>query len=168
MLGLIATIPFLFALAQAPGTGGAAAPAVSAPVAPAPGGAPATALAPGGAAPAAAPPAGAAATPPAGAAAQKEPSPLVQFLPLVAIIGLFYFMMIRPQQQEEKKRKERLSRLERNDRVITAGGIYGTVVSVDKDAILLRLGSDPGVKVEFTKASVVRILEDPKEKAKEV
>jgi preprotein translocase subunit YajC len=160
MLGLNATIPLLFALAQAPGTGGAAAPAVSAPVAPAPGGAPAAAPAPGGAAPAA--------TPPAGAAAQKEPSPLVQFLPLVAIIGLFYFMMIRPQQQEEKKRKERLSRLERNDRVITAGGIYGTVVSVDKDAILLRLGSDPGVKVEFTKASVVRILEDPKEKAKEV
>jgi preprotein translocase subunit YajC len=160
MLGLIATIPFLFALAQAPGTGGAAAPAVSAPAVPAPGGAPATAPAPGAAAPAA--------TPPAGAAAQKEPSPLVQFLPLVAIIGLFYFMMIRPQQQEEKKRKERLSRLERNDRVITAGGIYGTVVSVDKDAILLRLGSDPGVKVEFTKASVVRILEDSKEKAKEV
>jgi preprotein translocase subunit YajC len=166
MLGLNATIPLLFALAQAPGTGGAAAPAVSAPAVsapavPAPGGAPATAPAPGGAAPAATPPAG-------GAAAQKEASPLVQFLPLVAIIGLFYFMMIRPQQQEEKKRKERLSRLERNDRVITAGGIYGTVVSVDKDAILLRLGSDPGVKVEFTKASVVRILEDPKEKAKEV
>ncbi len=49
----------------------------------------------------------------------------------------------------------------KNARVVTAGGIYGTVVSSDPEAetVLLRLGADPGVKVEFSRASIVRVIE---------
>ena len=77
------------------------------------------------------------------------------------MIALFYFMILRPQQQQEKKRKEMINQVERNARVLTSGGMYGTVVSVDKDAntVLLRLGNDPGVKVEFSRTAIVQVLD---------
>jgi preprotein translocase subunit YajC len=136
------------------------------------GGAPAAAAPPGptvaaGAPDATAPPGGAT-TPPAPAAKPAEPNAIASLLPLPLIFVLFYFLMIRPQQQQEKKRKESLNLMEKNARVLTAAGMYGTVISVDKDTVLLRLGSDPGVKVECTKASIVRIIDDTKEKTKEV
>lgn len=80
------------------------------------------------------------------------------FLP---VIVLFYFMILRPQQQQEKKRKETINQVERNTRVLTSAGIYGTVVSVDKDAntVLLRLGNDPGVKVEFARSAIAQVFD---------
>ena len=151
MLGLILSL----ALLQSQAPAGGVAPTVAAP---------ATAVA--ATPPTTATPAPAAAdttkaTPPAtGAAAPAPVNPLIQFLPILPVVVLFYFMMYRPQKQEEKKRKEQLGRMQRNDKVITAGGMYATVVNVDPDSdtVTLRLGSEPGVKVEFTRASVVRIL----------
>lgn len=89
---------------------------------------------------------------------------------LMPVIVLFYFMMIRPQQQQERKRKQMVDALKRNDRVLTAAGIYGTVISVDTDAdrVVLRVDDDKGVKIPFSKASIVRVLESAeKEKAAE-
>lgn len=76
------------------------------------------------------------------------------------MILLGYFLLLRPQQQQEKKRKEMLNRMSKNDKVITTGGIYGTVVSVDGegDVVTLRLGNEPGVKVDFSKASILRVV----------
>ena len=98
--------------------------------------------------------------PAAGGAVKPEASPFIQYLPLVMVGGLAYFMLFRPQKNEEKKRKELLNRMQKNDKVITAGGMYGTIVGVDaeSDTVTVRLGSDPGVKVEFTKASIVRVI----------
>ncbi len=56
-----------------------------------------------------------------------------QFLPLVLIFGVFYFLLIRPQQQRQKQMKTMLSALKRGDRVVTAGGILGTVQRVPPD-----------------------------------
>lgn len=98
------------------------------------------------------------------APAQEPSSNLIGvLLPLIPIFVLYYFLFIRPQQAQEKKRRSQLEGLRKNDRVVTIGGVYGTVVSVDleSDRVMLRVDDDKGVKIAVTKASVARILGDP-------
>jgi preprotein translocase subunit YajC len=101
--------------------------------------------------------------------AKGEPSPYLQFAPFVAAPFIFYFLMIRPQQLQEKKRKEMIGKLKKNDKVLTASGMYGTVVSVDdqNDRIQLRLDDDGKVKITFTRASIVRVFNEAGEKPAE-
>src|ERR1700722_17970565 len=81
-------------------------------------------------------------------------------LPLAPIPFLYYFLVFMPQQQQEKKRRAMIDGLKKNDKVLTNGGIYGTVISVDpaNDRVVLRV--DDGVKITFTKSSVARVLEE--------
>jgi preprotein translocase subunit YajC len=90
--------------------------------------------------------------------------PLMMFLP---IIFLFYFMILRPQQQQERKRRALIAALKKNDRVLLASGIYGTVESIDQDddRMMVRVASN--VKLEVTRSSVARVLEQGKEPAAE-
>jgi preprotein translocase subunit YajC len=99
---------------------------------------------------------------PAAAGKPEAVSPLMQYLPLLPIPFVFYFLMIRPQQQQEKKRRDMINQLKKNDKVVTAAGMYGTVISVDEegDKVQLRLDDDGKVKITFTKASIVRVLND--------
>ncbi len=106
---------------------------------------------------------------PAGAPAGAADSPTNQFMqmvPFLAVIPIFYLLLYRPQQQQEKKRREMITRLKKNDKVLTAAGMYGTVLSVDNEAdrVVLRLDDDGKVKVTFTKASIIRVVGDPAEK----
>jgi preprotein translocase subunit YajC len=75
-----------------------------------------------------------------------------QFLPLVLIFGVFYFLLIRPQQQKAKEAKRMLSELKRGDRVVTGGGILGTVTKPPR-------AEDREIEVEVaanTRISVLR------------
>jgi preprotein translocase subunit YajC len=103
------------------------------------------------------------------AAAKQDQNSWAQFLPFLPIPVVFYFMLIRPQQQQEKKRKEMMERLKKNDKVLTAAGMYGTVISVDEtgDRVQIRLDDDGKLKVTFTRASIVRVLNDSSEKPTE-
>jgi preprotein translocase subunit YajC len=97
----------------------------------------------------------------AGGGGGNQGSALLTFLPTIAIIIFwFYLFMVLPQRKQEKQRREMLSALKKNDKVVTAAGIYGTVVSVDdtEDRVLLRVDDDRGTRVAFTKASIVRVL----------
>jgi len=78
---------------------------------------------------------------------------IVQFL-LIGVI--FYFLLIRPQRMEEKKRQELLSKLGKNDEVVTSSGIHGTIVNVKDKTVILRI--DDNVKVEMEKAAVVTVI----------
>lgn len=64
------------------------------------------------------------------------------FLPLILIVVLMYFMMIRPQKKREKAIQEMRSKIEVGDEIVTAGGIIGRVVSIREDSIVLETGSD--------------------------
>jgi preprotein translocase subunit YajC len=101
-------------------------------------------------------------------AAEGEPGGglMVTFAYVVPIMFLFYLLILRPQQQQQKKQQELVNALKKNDRVLTSSGIFGTVISVDSDAnrVVLRVDDDRGVKMEFTKTSVVQVVE-PTEKA---
>ena len=91
---------------------------------------------------------------------------LVYLLPMIAVV---YFLMIMPQQQQEKKRRAMIDGLKKNDKVLTTGGIYGTVMSVDakNDRVVLRVDDERGVKLAVTTASVGRVIESSSEKSAE-
>jgi preprotein translocase subunit YajC len=82
-------------------------------------------------------------------------SPLVQFFPLVLIFIIFYFLLIRPQKQKEKEHQKMLTGIDKNDEVVTLGGIHGTVVNVKEKTLILRI--DENVKMEIEKNSVAYI-----------
>ena len=82
-------------------------------------------------------------------------SPLMNFVPLIFIFVIFYFMLIRPQRQKEKQHQAMLSNLNKNDEVVTNSGIHGTVVNVKEKSIILRV--DDNVKIELEKNCVAYI-----------
>lgn len=77
-----------------------------------------------------------------GAAAEGGSAGLMSYLPLVLIIALFYFMMIRPQRKQAKEVEKMRSELEVGDEIITRGGIIGRVVSIREDTLVIETGSD--------------------------
>ena len=105
----------------------------------------------------------------ADAPAAQAPSAVSTLLPLLPIPILFYFLMIRPKQVEDRKRLEMIGALKKNDKVVTTSGMYGTVVSLDPDhdRVVLRIDDDRGVKVTFSRSSVLKVVETSQEKAAE-
>jgi preprotein translocase subunit YajC len=81
----------------------------------------------------------------------------LQFLPLFIIL---YFLLIRPQQQQTKKLEQMRRTLKKGDRVLTTGGIIGTVIGVDDGKAVLRVAED--VKLEFATSSIVQIMQEAK------
>ena len=84
---------------------------------------------------------------------------LVQFAPIVAIGLVFYFLVIAPANKQRKKTQEMISSLKKGDRVITTGGIYGTVQGVEADAVYLKIAENVKVKVSRSAVSGV-VTED--------
>lgn len=172
----LALIPLLVAQAGAAPAEKPAAPAVKAEAPAAPAG---KAEAPASEGPTVkADPAGPVPVPvPAGDAAAKKPAAAPAApdngLGMIVYIGplflLFYMLIIRPQRKQESKQKDLLKSLKKNDKVQTASGIFGTVVSADptSDKVVVRIDDDKGVKVTFSKASIVRVIEPQPEKAAE-
>lgn len=92
------------------------------------------------------------------AKAAPSPDPMAMMLPFVAIAVLFYFMLIRPQQREQANRKAMLSTLKKNDRVLTIGGILGTVANISADGEEVTLRVDDNTRIKFRRSSVQQIL----------
>ncbi|SRR5947207_12704221 len=65
-------------------------------------------------------------------------SALVSFVPMILIIGVFYMLLIRPQQQRQRKLQQTISELKAGDRIITTGGVVGTITSVKDTSFLIR------------------------------
>lgn len=78
---------------------------------------------------------------------------------LIAIVAIFYFMIIRPQQQRTKKQKEMQDSIKVGDKVVTIGGMYGTVKSLDEDTMTLKVAEN--ANVVFAKAALAQILQPP-------
>ena len=86
---------------------------------------------------------------------QSAASPLIQIFPLVLIFVIFYFLLIRPQKQKEKEHQKMIAAIDKNDEIVTLGGIHGTVVNVKEKTIILRI--DENVKMEIEKSSIAYI-----------
>jgi preprotein translocase subunit YajC len=91
----------------------------------------------------------------------SQPGGLTLFLPLILIMVIFYFLMIMPAQRRQKKVAAMLRELKNGDRVITNGGIYGTIVGLEDDAVQLRIAEQ--VKIKISRSAIAGLQADPKE-----
>jgi preprotein translocase subunit YajC len=89
-------------------------------------------------------------------AAQQQPSALMQFLPLIFLVVLFYFMLIRPQMKRSREIKDMLGKLAKGDEVITSGGLTGVVRDLGENFITVEIAD--GVVVKLQKSAVVTVL----------
>ncbi|MDD8019195.1 MAG: preprotein translocase subunit YajC [Bacteroidota bacterium] len=71
------------------------------------------------------------------------------------IIAIFYFMIIRPQQKRAKEREQLLSTIKKGDKVVTAGGVHGKIISVEEKTVLLEIADNVKVKMERSSIAVV-------------
>ena len=97
------------------------------------------------------------AAPAGGDAGAKGPAvnPLVEMAPMLMMFAvLFYFIVMRPQQRERKKREDLLGQLKKNDKVLTVGGIIGTIADLSNDGSRVTLRVDDGTRIKFTRSSI--------------
>jgi len=91
--------------------------------------------------------------------ALQSPSSLLTFAPLIFIFVIFYFLLIMPQQRRQKKWQQMLSELKTGDKVVTSGGLRGTIVALRDDSLHLRVPPD-NLRLEVTRASIVTVTTD--------
>jgi preprotein translocase subunit YajC len=94
-------------------------------------------------------------------AAQQQPSAWGVILLPVALIAVFYFLMIRPAHTQRKRVNEMLKALKVGDKVITNGGLYGTIAALDDDSVQLRIAEQ--VKVKFARSAIGGMQQEKKE-----
>jgi len=80
---------------------------------------------------------------------------LMSLLPFVLIIVVFYFLILRPQQKRQKERQKLLDSIKKGDRVITAGGIHGTVEGIEDKVLLVKIAESVKVKVERSSITTI-------------
>jgi preprotein translocase subunit YajC len=91
-------------------------------------------------------------------------SPFVVFFPYLLILFIFYFLLIRPQQKRATEHRKFVEALKNGDKVITDSGIFGSVVGVDEDSIVLKV--DDNVRVRLLKAKIAGLQPNPDAKKK--
>jgi preprotein translocase subunit YajC len=87
----------------------------------------------------------------------KQVNPLAQIVPLVLLMVVFWFVLIRPQQKKAKEHTQMLTKLKAGDKVVTSSGIVGTVTHVKDKLVTVRTAGD--TKLEFTKSAIAEITE---------
>jgi len=92
---------------------------------------------------------------PPGGGEGGQGSILSSILPLVVIFAIFYFLMIRPQQKQAKKHKEMLAALKKGDKVVTRGGMMGTIYSIADNIITLEVADN--VRIQFSRESIAGV-----------
>ncbi|MBU1342974.1 MAG: preprotein translocase subunit YajC [Proteobacteria bacterium] len=80
------------------------------------------------------------------------------FLPIIILFAIFYFLLIRPQQKKAKEHKEMISNLKKGARIVTSGGIFGTIQSIDDATIGLEIAEK--VKIKISRGNVAAVLSD--------
>lgn len=88
----------------------------------------------------------------------QDANPLMSFLPLILIVVVFYFFMIRPQMKRQKEVRKFRESLSKNDKVVTTGGIYGRIIEVKETTVVLEIAKDVLIKVD--KNGIVKDMSD--------
>ncbi len=85
-----------------------------------------------------------------------EAGGLAGFLPIIILFAIFYFLLIRPQQKKAKEHREMIANLKKGLRIVTSGGIYGTIQSIDDTTIGLEIAE--GVKIKVSRGNVAAVI----------
>jgi preprotein translocase subunit YajC len=94
------------------------------------------------------------------AAKPKEPPWWSMLPPMIAVLGLFFMLMIWPQRKEQQKREQLLNSLKKNDRVVTLGGMIGTIANVSPDGKEITLKVDDNTRIKFVRSGIANKLDD--------
>jgi preprotein translocase subunit YajC len=87
-------------------------------------------------------------------------------IPFIAMFAIFYFLLIRPQQKKQRDLRRMLQNLKRGDRVVTSGGIYGTIVKIRNDIIHLEIADQ--VRIRVNKSSIADLVKETERVFEEV
>jgi preprotein translocase subunit YajC len=90
---------------------------------------------------------------------------LLSFLPLVLVFVIFYFLLIRPQQKKAKQHQDMVTRIKKNDEVMTSGGIYGKVVALADNVVTLEVA--PNVRIRVHRPQISEVVTGDKGSSKE-
>jgi preprotein translocase subunit YajC len=98
----------------------------------------------------------------------QQGSPFVTFIPLLLVFVIFYFLIILPQRKRQRAVDAMLESLKSGDKVVTSGGIYGTIVSVreDKRTVQLKISENPVIRVEVARTAISGLQDTPAEEKK--
>lgn len=90
---------------------------------------------------------------------QAAPNPIFQFLPVLLIFAIFYFLLFLPMQRQKKQTKQMLESLKNGDEVVTSGGLIGTIFSInsDDDSLVIRL-KPKGTEVQILRSAVTGLV----------
>jgi preprotein translocase subunit YajC len=97
------------------------------------------------------------------AAAAGTGSLLVSMLPIFLIFVIFYFFIIRPQNKKQKETDKMIAALKKGDKVVTIGGIHGTVAQTKEKTVIIKV--DDNTKIEFTRSAISSVILQKEEKA---
>jgi len=87
-----------------------------------------------------------------------SPSPIVSFVPMIVVIGILYMLIIRPQQQQAKEHRRMVDNLKAGDRVVTQGGIHGTVTSLKGNIVQVKIADN--VRVDVSRSAISQVLQE--------
>lgn len=77
---------------------------------------------------------------------------------LIVFFAIFYFLIMRPNQKREKERRDMLSALSKGDRVVTTGGIFGTIIGLNEKTAVLKVSDEPAVKMEVLRGAISQVV----------
>ena len=80
----------------------------------------------------------------------------ISFIPLILMFAIFYFLLIRPQQKKAKQHKELLGALKKGDKVVSSGGLHGTVTGLTDDVVTMEIA--PKVRVKVSRGSISAVM----------
>lgn len=111
--------------------------------------------------------------PPAAGADAGPAAGIMTFVPFILIIAIFYFLIIRPQNKKQKETQKMLETLKKGDKVVTIGGIHGTISSTHDKSVVLKVDDD--TKIEFSRNAIATVIsvsktdgtEEPESEAKD-
>ena len=93
-----------------------------------------------------------------GAHAQTAANPIIGFVPMLFVLAVIYFLLIRPQQRAAKILRDEVNALKVGDRILTQGGIYGTVAGIKGDTVQVKIADN--VKVDIAKSAITQVLKE--------
>ncbi len=88
-------------------------------------------------------------------------NPVMGFLPLILIVGIFYFLVFMPMQRQKKQQAEMLKTLQNGNVVLTTGGLMGTIVTINDDTLILRVKPD-NIKLQVARSAVSSLVTEEK------
>ncbi len=94
----------------------------------------------------------------------QQPNPIVSLLPFALMFLVLYLLILRPQMKKQRNQQRMIDELEKNDEIVTSGGIHGTILNIKDDILVVKIADN--VKIEVSRAAVSRVKNKEDDKGK--